>query len=93
MISFGAVLYDFRYCMTFVTVLLGLVLKPGDLYDFVRNPDICIISLLYCLAWCCRWSRELCLSRSCMISFGAVLYDFRYCTAWLGAVGGPESYV
>ena len=26
-------------------------------------------------------------------SFGAVLYDFRYCTAWLGAVGGPESYV
>ena len=78
MISFGAVLYDF------VTVLLGLVLKPGDLYDFVRNPDICIISLLYCLAWCCRWSRELCLSRSCMISFGAVLYDF--VTVLLGLV-------
>ena len=57
MISFGAVLYDFRYCMT---------------------------SLLYCLAWCCRWSRELCLSRSCMISFGAVLYDF--VTVLLGLV-------
>ena len=54
------------------------------LYDLVRNPDICMISLLYCLAWCCRWSRELCLSRSCMISFGAVLYDF--VTVLLGLV-------
>ena len=40
-----------------------------------RSVNHCMRSLLYCLAWCCRWSRELCLSRSCMISFGAVLYE------------------
>ena len=55
------------------------------LYDLVRcGTVICMTSLLYCLAWCCRWSRELCLSRSCMISFGAVLYDF--VTVLLGLV-------
>ena len=89
LISFGAVLYEMFHC----TARLGrcrwsreLRLTPF-LYDLVRC-GICMTSLLYCLAWCCRWSRELCLSRSCTTR--SVRYCMIDCTAWLGAVGGQR---